>query len=153
MSSSTSRQRIHAWILGGAVTAIFFTFLISVLIFVAPRGASFLYLEVYYFLPISPLFAVWLYFLFRAIVPITGGMPGKGFRQWFYAYLFALSALIYLIAVTFTLDFLFPQTERYYTENIFPWAIVAVTLYIVSRIPRVNRFMWKVFGEDKKVNK
>jgi len=153
MSSSTSRQRIRAWILGGAITAVFFAFLISVLLFAAPRGSSYLYLETFYILPISPLFAVWLYFLFRAIVPITGGMPGKGFKKWFYSYLLLLMALLYLIGVTATLVFLFPSADRDYTERIVPPAILVLTLFLVFRIPRVNRFMWRVFGENTKSGK
>jgi hypothetical protein len=106
-------------------------------------------LEVFFLLPLSPLFVVWLYFLFKAIVPITGGMPGKGFKQWFYSYIFALSFLLYFVGMAFTLSVLFPKLDMYYAQMIIPSVTTAITFSIVVRIPRVNRFMWKVFGTDE----
>jgi len=152
MSKSQSHGKCQAYLLGGVVTAVFFIFIFAVLLLFAPVPSSYLYLEIFFLLPLSPLFAVWLYFLFKAVVPITGGMPGKGSRQWFLSYLFALSILIYLIGVAVILDLLFPFVDKDYTEMIFPSTITAVTLFIVLRIPKVNRFMWRVFEPDQKKN-
>jgi len=132
------------------MTAVFFAFVFVVLILFAPPAASFLDLEVFFLLPLSPLFVVWLYFLFRAIVPLTGGMPGTGFKKWFYGYLLLLLVFLYTVALTVVLNFLFPLGDKDYTERIFPPAIMVFTLFVVFRIPRINKFLWKVFGSDQK---
>ncbi len=139
---------LKGYLLGSIVTGIFFGFLIAYLILLTPRNASFLARWIF-LLPISPFSIVWLYFLFRALVPVTDGMPGKGFKQWLYGYFLLLSVLLYIIGTAFVLDLLLPTFDRDFTEMIFPMFILAATLFVLLRIPRVNRFMWRVWGTEE----
>jgi len=137
----------RSYFLAGVVTLAFFLSVLAYMILLVPKEASFLGMWVY-LLPLSPIGVVWLYFLFKALIPVTGGMPGKGFKQWFLGYLFLLFIWIYLAGVAFALDLIFPASDRYFTEMIVPSFITAITLFALSLNHKFTKFMKRLFETE-----
>jgi hypothetical protein len=142
------RSRLKSYVIAFLVTLLFWSAIYGIIIIVArfhliPTG--FLFSLLLFFLPLSPFFIVWLYFMYKALVPVTGGMPAKGFRQWALAYAWGLGLLLYWGLWAFIFDMTIPFLEVDYREAILPLIILIVTQLLLARSARYQQFMNRIF--------
>lgn len=142
--------RLKTYAFASLVTLLFFSVVIwSVVIFLPRGGAAPSYLLVLFlFLPLTPLFLIWLYALYRALIPVTGGMPAKGFRQWALAYIYALGLLLYWALWALVLDIAIPSIDMEYREAIFPLLILAATQLILTKSTRYRQLISRAFRTE-----
>jgi hypothetical protein len=96
-------------------------------------------------LPISPLFVICLYFMYKALIPVTSRMPAKGFRQWALGYFWGISLLLYWALWAFMLDTVIPSIDIEYREVIVPLFVLAATQLVLARSTRFQQFMKRIF--------
>lgn len=144
-------NRLKGYIAAFSITWLFFGVVILYGIYVLPRGGAPLgYLRILIFLlPLSPLFAVWLYFMYRALIPVTGGMPARGFKQWALAYVWGLAILLYWALWAFVLDLTVPSLDVEYREAIVPLFILIITQLILAKSIRYQLFMKRLFQTSR----
>lgn len=149
MTEKKSQQVSHlkSYTIAFLVSLLFLGGIISILIIfirldLIPQGYLPLILLT---LPLTPLFVMWLYFLYRALIPITGGMPAKGFKQWALAYSLVLYFLLYWALWAFIFDMTIPSIDYEYREAILPLVVFIVTQLALQRSTRYRQFMNRIF--------
>jgi len=119
--SRQSRGYIAAFL----VSLPFWAAIVLVILVLAQRGVCLSFLSWLFFVgfPLSPLFVVWLYFLYKALIPVTGGMPARGFKQWALAYGWGIALLLYWALWAFIFDMTVPSIDTESREFFLPLVI------------------------------
>ena len=96
----------------------------------------------------TALFIPIMYVFFRALVPVTGGMPLKGFRQWALCYPFLVGYFLTWAILALIFDTYLPFLDRSDRETTLPILTQTAVVLLVSltrlRYP-FNRFINRVF--------
>jgi hypothetical protein len=104
----------------------------------------------------SPLFITIVYLIFRFLVPVTGGMPMKGFKRWALLYPFAAGYFLSWAILALIFDTYLPFLDRSDRETTLPILTQAAVVLLVSltrlRYP-VNRFINRVFKMENEPDK
>jgi hypothetical protein len=83
--------------------------------------------------------------MYKALIPVTGGMPAKGFKQWALAYSLCLYFFVYWALWAFIFDITIPSMDYEYREAILPLVIFIVTQLLLARSARYQQFMNRIF--------
>jgi len=94
---------------------------------------------------------VCLYFVYKALIPVTGGMPAKGFRQWVLAYAWGISLLLYWAVWALILDMVIPSIDIEYREVIIPLFILTITQLILAKSTKYQQFMKRIFQKGNTI--
>ncbi len=149
MSRKNEQHRSHdrAYVIAFVVSLVFWLPVVGLILFAARLhliGQGFLNYSLF-FLPLSPLMFVWLHFLFKALIPITGGMPVKGFRQYVLVYAWFLILWLYWVTWAIVFDITVPSLGINDRQFFLPLIILAVTQVILSRNTKYIAFLNRIF--------
>jgi hypothetical protein len=86
--------------------------------------------------------------MYKALIPLTGGMPAKGFKQWALAYSLCLYFFVYWALWAFIFDMTIPSIDYEYREAILPLVIFIVTQLLLARSARYQQFMNRIFKQE-----
>lgn len=143
--------RTKAYILTFLVSLPFMGSLVFLLLSLAQMHVSFILMVLILSLAFGPLFIVWLFLMSRFLVPVTGGMPIKGLRQWAPLYLFIAGFGLFWATLTFVFDTYLPFLDREARETTLP-VLVILGVPLCSTLTRlrfkVADFINKLFGTE-----
>lgn len=96
----------------------------------------------------TPLVLAIVYIMVRALIPVTGGMPFKGFKRWALLYPFLAGYFLTWAFLALIFDTYLPFLDRSDRETTLPILIQTAVVLLVSltrlRYP-FNRFLNRVF--------
>ena len=117
-----------------------------------PQGLPHYITLTLYFLLFSPLFIVFGYVLYRALAPVTGGMPFKRVKQWILLYPLLVGFGIFWALLSVIFEAFIPGLPREDSETTLPILTIAGVVVLISvtrlRYP-VARFINKLFGMEQ----
>lgn len=150
MTESKATSHIKSYLIAFfASLAILATSLLAIFQIIIPLSLSSYVFILVCGLLISPSIVIWLYIMYRTLVPITGDMPLKSFKQWFLLWPFIVGFITFWALLTFLFETFTPTLPSDYRKAYLPILIIATITVIVSitrlRYP-VARFLNKVFG-------
>ena len=147
--------RTNAYILAFLVTLAFFGALSFLFIVLAQRHVSFISGVLIISLVLGPLFVVWLFLMFKFLIPVTEGMPLKGFRQWAPLYLISVGFGLFWATLSFIFDTCLPFLARDDREITLPILVmlgVTLSLTLTRLRYKVADFVNKLFGTEPVVD-
>jgi hypothetical protein len=106
---------------------------------------------VLFFLLFSPVFIVFSYLLYRALVPVTGGMPLKGVKPWLLLYPFVVGFGFFWAFLSFIFETFAPTLSPEDRQITLPILIIsAITIVLCTtrlRYP-IARFINRLFETE-----
>lgn len=144
-----TKSYILAFLLGLPLVS---SIIILALLFI-PKGLPHYAAIILYFLLFSPLFIVFIYVIYRALIPVTGEMPLTKPTQWALLYPFIVGlgifwALLSLLFETFTPNL--PVEDRQTTLPIITIAIITIIISTTRLRYSIARFFNRLFGTKSK---
>jgi hypothetical protein len=151
MTKKRFSSQTKSYLLAFFATLLCFSFIVGLGVYLAQRGASFISSLLILSILINPLVIIWLYVMYRTLIPVTEGMPLTGFKQWALIYLFIAGyGLTWVFLASFFNTYL-PFLSREDREIFLPILITSTITIILSvtglRNP-VARFLNRVFGTE-----
>jgi hypothetical protein len=155
MTDSKSGARLGSYLQAFFATLLCFSLIVVLEVHLAQRGVSFISSLLILSILISPLFIIWLYAMYRALVPVTEGMPLRGFKQWALIYPFIAGYGLSWVFLALFFDTYVPFLSREDREIFLP-ILAMSTITIILSVTRLRyplaRFLNKVFGTEAIAN-
>jgi hypothetical protein len=124
---------------------------ILIALLIIPKGLPYYVTIILYFVLSSPLFIVFVYVVYRGLIPITGGMQLTKPTKWALFYPFMVGFGIFWALLSFIFETFTPTLPVEDREITLPILIIALITIILSttrlRYP-VARFFNKLFGTE-----